>query len=92
MNTNLDEKMKFTPGPWNDNKVIICRGLTFVAHAHFETEEGVANTRLISAAPDLLEAVNILLPWAESASCGGPDIAADLDKARAAITKALGES
>ena len=48
---------KHTPGPWDDSKTIIVRGLNFLASAHFETAEGEANARLIAAAPDLLDAL-----------------------------------
>lgn len=46
--------------------------------------EGAANARLISAAPDLLEALQALLPGAEAMGW-------DTTKARAAINKATGE-
>lgn len=88
---------KHTPGPWDklprDKFVPICRlhdaGLSigFVDKNSERNEEGLANARLIVAAPDLLEAlerfVNDIVPsdpndklWAEG---------------RAAIAKARGE-
>jgi len=35
----------------------------------------------------LLEAIKALLPWAESASYGGPDIEADIEQARTALAR-----
>jgi hypothetical protein len=65
---------------WSDDGELVCDVVYEEADAH-----------LIAAAPDLLDAVKSLLPWAESASYGGPDIAADIEQARTAIAKALGE-
>jgi hypothetical protein len=51
---DLEAMRGFTQGPWGDSeKVVICRGLTFIAHAHFETKEGEANASLIAAAPSM---------------------------------------
>lgn len=52
-------------------------------------DEVAANARLIAAAPDLLEALQALLPDAEANHCGGPDTGARLQRARAAIAKAV---
>lgn len=50
--------MTHTPGPWGDErKTVIVRGLTWVAHAHYPSEEGQANAKLIAAAPELLSIV-----------------------------------
>ena len=35
----------------------------------------------------LIEAIKALLPWAESASYGGPDIEADIEQARTALAR-----
>jgi hypothetical protein len=55
-------------------------------------DEAAAHARLIAAAPELLEALCRVLPWAREQDVGGPDIGADLDFARAALSKATGES
>jgi len=49
------------------------------------------NTRLIAAAPELLEALLAILPDALDNHCGGSDTAGRIAKARAAIAKAMGE-
>ena len=68
---------KHTPGPWGGNKKVLFRGLNFLASAHFETAEGDANARLITAAPDLLDALsNLLQAYSEpdrSLCCDGRD-------------------
>ncbi len=61
-------KTPHTPGPWstrrmNDETVIILgdhKGQTACLAHSFETVDDEANTRLISAAPDLLEALQQL--------------------------------
>lgn len=87
-----------TPGPWhliND----VCVGGPIepgweeagcgIAHCGMRArtqEEAAANARLISAAPDLYEALRDLC------ASGGPDDGADLfEKANAALAKARGE-
>jgi hypothetical protein len=49
-----------------------------------------ANARLIAAAPDLLEALQRIMPLALSGHFGGSDSTLDIEKARAAIAKATG--
>jgi hypothetical protein len=51
-----------------------------------------ANARLIAAAPDLLEALQAILPDAVGNHIGGPDTQARIDAARAAIAKATGSA
>ena len=58
----------------------------------YASEKWEEIARLMSAAPDLLEASQAILPWAQESDHGGPDIGADLTKARAAIEKATGAS
>lgn len=50
--------------------------------------EGEANARLIAAAPDLLEALEMVMAEREG---GSPVLFSTSDKARAAIAKAKGE-
>lgn len=92
--------MNISPTPWvatgwkrvvvndaNGNTLALCPGTAL--------EEYQANARLISAAPELLEALRLMLSMFEKHICGlpGPDDAADRwDKARAAIDKAMGIS
>lgn len=63
----------YTKGPWGDpRKKIVVRGLTFLAHAHYETEEGDANAHLIMATPEMYEALRkvratlVALAWDEN--------------------------
>ena len=79
---------KHTPGPWgNSDNLVICRGLNFIAHAHYPTDEGDANTRLIAAAPDLLDALSDLFKAIEE----DWNVTLYLAKAEKAIAKAIGE-
>jgi hypothetical protein len=92
-----------TPGPWTDRaidesqwSIYDSRGWS-VAQAHqikvlssdLKQAERTANARLIAAAPDLLEALQILMSDMGHLSMKGHMDAAK--KARAAITKATGE-
>lgn len=61
-----------------------------IAHRH----QSLANARLISAAPDLLEACKALVYWLETpetAKAQGTDWRDILEQGRLAITKAQGE-
>ena len=51
-----------------------------------------ANARLISAAPELLAALEAIMPDAVGNHIGGPDTQARIDAARAAIAKATGSA
>ena len=92
---------KHTPGQWK-TWPSIHNGQTYIVKgdytskdngciAHADTE---ANARLIAAAPDLLEALQVFLNWSDSVYYG-EDTSRELvkakDKARAAIAKATGE-
>lgn len=98
---------KFTPGPWKQNdfldlkeislKAIACERLgfcvTFINTAdQARVAEAEANARLISAAPELLKALQRLIDASsncgESGWCGDGESA--WDYSRAAIAKALG--
>lgn len=105
----MSEEAKFTPGTWQaneDNGVVFTRPgpLTIFYVAFTESgsfDEQCANTRLISAAPDLLEAVrkacqlaSIASDWnlyeveIDGAMVGINDLKELFD---AAISKAIGE-
>ena len=89
---------KHTPGPWNAFNSIKAIGVgserSDVAWVRFEEcglrdtarsqEEDEANARLIAAAPDLLDALQVMLDAAQH------DITQECDIARAAIAKAIG--
>ena len=88
---------KYAPGPWNIVPVFagyaingyrIYAGDEIVARTH-AVDEGYdeANAALISAAPDLLEALRLVVDTAENGGWPGATIVV----ARAAIAKALGE-
>lgn len=103
-------KFQGTPGPWVASKT--GRGIgpvsglddqSFgmiieVAYVEFdpEIEIQVANANLIAAAPELLEALQLLMAEQTGGNkpCGhnGFTCMCPYDKARAAIAKALGES
>ena len=105
------EAMKHTPGPW-----VVCRGVVHqipvasvamdglklnVAHVTgIRNGEGLANARLIAAAPDLLEALQqatsaLEWRWERVANRAAPvhetAIQEAYNQARAAIAKATGE-
>ncbi len=77
---------KHTPGPWGsqDNPVLV-RGCNFLSHAHYETELGRANARLIAAAPDLLAACVEFVRKVDAGEARSTKSAAQM---RAAIAKA----
>lgn len=78
-----------------------CWPCTIVDQEH--REELLKNARLIASAPDLLDALQVTTKWMEwwlsndicecegSHVCGKPDRQEELDAARSAIAKALGE-
>lgn len=87
-----------TPGPWgfstepqpNGCPIVGARGLMVAMLAHTihqddQREVALANARLIAAAPDLLEALTVLV---ENGGIGPESM---FDDARAAIAKATGE-
>lgn len=89
----MSEKVSFTPGPWvigefgvifdDKNRDAVCE-LNFRIKA-----VDLANAKLISAAPDLLGALESLTLAAEYGSNAGPEA---MRKAQLAIAKARGES
>lgn len=69
-------RAKHTPGPWdfytkpqpNGCPIVGARGLMVAMLAHSinyedQKQEAIANARLISAAPELLEAAKMVLAW-----------------------------
>jgi hypothetical protein len=95
---------KFTPGPWmppashkdltvwatkNDRTEMIASAST---NQWCKEDEANANAKLIAAAPDLLEALRLALPYIEGAyECAFPDSDENnnvLEAAKAAIAKA----
>ena len=95
---------KYTPGPWRvDESHIygpINAGKRHVAMANFYNchdeemrvtrDQQKANTQLISAAPDIYEALKIILeyPYGDASPLEDPLV---MERARAAIRKAEGE-
>ncbi|MFU3267084.1 hypothetical protein ACM7LV_20145 [Pseudomonas aeruginosa] len=94
---------KHTPGPWCQDKWgslmteggqdVLLRGITTISAGSDERiAEAEANTRLISAAPELLEAledsVNRLTSSLILLKCDDDFIAKETAQARAAIAKA----
>lgn len=84
--------MAHTPGPWayrtEDGycgEIVASNGTFLCAFADDPSE---ANARLIAAAPDLLDALSVLLAAVQRSVCEGSGPAQDL--AHAAIAKAAG--
>ncbi|EOI5799799.1 hypothetical protein ACM91Z_002778 [Cronobacter dublinensis] len=90
------KEFKGTPGPWTGKDVGICRqdraGLQLgfiMTHDENRVAECAANARLIAAAPDLLEVLQLILSYHEDGNCQLHK--EDVALARAAIAKAIGE-
>ncbi|MHC9284000.1 hypothetical protein ACYTSD_29805 [Pseudomonas aeruginosa] len=94
---------KHTPGPWCQDKWgslmteggqdVLLRGITTISSGSDERiAEAEANTRLISAAPELLEALDDVVSRLTSSlillKCDDDFIAKETAQARAAIAKA----
>lgn len=87
------KEFKGTPGPWyrggiDNGKLSINAGKYFVALV----DQGLAqksNASLISAAPDLLAALQLIISYHDDGNCELHS--EDAAMARAAINKALGE-
>ena len=91
-----------TPGPWahhntptpfiyvNAGGLPICQIYTSTAHGQSMGEQ-FANARLIAAAPELLEALQKMLPELRGLSIVSDTAAEMLREAEAAIAKATGE-
>ena len=83
-------KAKHTPGPWKATEKTVTApetedrlGLDVRIYGG-NGKDNRANARLIAAAPDLLEALQAFVKYADDVSDDSPE----LDRARAAITKA----
>ena len=102
MTGDSEEKKGHTPGPWKlgsrvgeKNCFVEINGSGWVALAtvpvrlnvgEFDLPEGVANARLIAAAPALLAALQAIV-WGDGYDIEGPD-GMNLTRARAAISLA----
>ena len=93
--------MKHTSGPWHRNirangkyPVVFAGRNQHIATAapQKDSAETEANISLLSAAPELLDALVLLLPYAARAIQGTTEGQPLLDAARAAITKATGDT
>lgn len=86
-----------TPGPWNDgmdskcNLILMQRYSDPYLSPEDINEEWQANLRLVSAAPDLLVALQSLIDM-DVAYQRGPKVAEAVNNARAAIAKATGSA
>lgn len=95
-----------TPGKWRvctlahpEDRTVVVYGPSFsdpvatgIARAGIDASEAHANARLIAAAPDLLAALKALLVLADEHGWGGSAWDDGWIDARAAISKAEGES
>lgn len=86
---------KFTPGPWKCSKkfdfVVVSENEEEIADASYG-EYPQANTSLIAAAPDLYDALKSCLNFMENTESELGFSLESADQARAALTKARGES
>lgn len=87
----MSNKPSFTPGPWDydedSNEVRAADGTAIVDMDTGLAWDTVANARLIAAAPELVEAVEMVLDACED---GGDMDAIDWDQLRNALAKAKG--
>lgn len=83
-----------TPGPWAaDGCNIIASGyIVATVHWHSGASHEAANARLIAAAPDLFDALNVALGWATGGMDGDWRECDHVELMRAAIAKARGQS
>ncbi|EKH6498484.1 hypothetical protein ACW2AL_13015 [Providencia sp. PROV170] len=91
-------EFKHTPAPWkytvrNANEIMTTfHGVTIGdVYLDITTANQKADAHLISAAPELLEALIELTESAKEAIDGLGDLSDAIDTAKAAITKALGQ-
>ena len=94
----MSESNKFTPGPWVVSKddseiekfVVAARGTVCEVFESFTADSVWGNAFLISAAPDLLEALERMIDEYGTAGDGWPRNNKVIRDARAAILKARG--
>lgn len=86
-------EFKGTPGPWFWERDVLCNVDFIVGGKHHQFNH--RNRDLIAAAPDLLEALQLVMAEQSGGnkSCGhsGFTCTCSYDKAKAAISKALGQ-
>jgi len=80
-----------TPAPWKHDSTwgLIKHGKTEICALH---SGNIANAHLISAAPDMLEALQACLDYLLIDSMMEEDAAPEIEKIRKAISKAKGEA
>ena len=92
---------KFTPGPWtkwrnsvhSEDGICIAECGNSVRTTHLSEEESEANTNLIAAAPELLEALEAIIKGLEASDEEGLiGHTEQIINAKAAIAKARGEA
>ena len=89
----------WTKGPWHDKPIHVCAAdqhglrLGFLNTGNAARRaEGIANARLIVAAPDMAEALQMLAASVSSSDeIGNADLHEAVEAARAALAKARGE-
>lgn len=81
------EGFKGTPGPWNWQGEVLCNDEHIVGGDSWVFRD--ADKRLIAAAPELLESLELILSYHDDGNCVLHK--EDVSMARAAINKALGE-
>jgi len=83
-----------TPGPWTVGYLRIEGRADIYADSEPTSIASVreANAALVAAAPELLEALKVVLPYAKSLPYFSKPCAAAVEQAEAAIAKAEGES
>ena len=95
------KETKHTPGPWElgeptsqlefgvyaTDKISGIKYFLANAEGHMRYKESLANARLIAAAPELLEALQAFVKYADDVNDDSPE----LDRARSAIAKATGQ-
>ena len=100
--TKQNDVQGHTPGPWDTvDGAILCKNVNAYGNFHIArfdrgdepiTDEDRANARLITAAPDLLAALELCLPFVDAVRrMSGGDGDATAMQARAAIAKARGQ-
>ncbi|ELY5855612.1 hypothetical protein [Cronobacter malonaticus] len=82
--------MKYSPGPWKWEGKALCNEKNIVGGGDWDFS--AANKRIIAAAPDLLEALQLSVKaMQEGRLVSYPEWYGVINKARAAIAKAIGE-